>query len=108
MLVVLDHAKQAFKHAMCQQQDFAQAYGGLALVEILLKNLESGMALIEQAEKIDKHCHLATLAKALYFNHSDKEKAQFFYQKAIQDMAQDSDLPINTLWFEQLNPKCLH
>ena len=53
MLDDLNNAKQAFSYALNQQDDFAEAYGGLAIVEVLAENLEAGMELIKKAMAID-------------------------------------------------------
>ena len=108
MLDDLYKAKQSFNNALNQQDDFAEAYGGLAIIEILAENLAAGMEYIEKALTIDNNSHLATLAQALYYNHSDSEKAQFFFQKAIKDMAENAGLHINTQWIEQHAPKHIH
>jgi len=77
-------AREAFEQALAVDDNFAEAHGGLAVLDVLAGQIESARRRTEIALRLDRNCFSAALAKSLILaNQGDAGSAERVLKMAL-------------------------
>lgn len=87
----VEEARQLYQKAITIEDNLAEAWAGLALIDSLKNNMEQSMQSIKKANSSNPHCFLTRIAHTIHLTQQHPQKAQ----QSLVDLVANQELSVS-------------